>query len=335
MTDIPLPRVITAVPLRSEAETSDQYEGWLETFLDDDITGFSSDLATAIPVMNTNIATVNSQSAQVEEDADAVDAAKTVIEAMYADIINSTSTAAVGTSTASVAIGTGSKSFAAGAGTVGKAWPLNQPVFAVSSSDPTKSMWGELTAYNAADGSFTMNSQTVAGSGTVASWVIYLSLPRFMIAPNVVVATKTDTASTTSTSWVDTGLEVSITLKKASDKVLVSADVMGSETAVGSNLAFRFVRGGTPLLQGDAAGTRTQAHFGMATQFATELSGANSIVSPASGSAVDTPGSAGPHTYKLQWSVRSGTGYMNRAESDADGAFRIRGASTLTAMEIA
>lgn len=146
------------------------------------------------------------------------------------------------------------------------------------------------------------------------------------VPSNVQIGTKTDTASTTSLTWVDTGVEVTITLRHPASRVRLSADVTwGSD---GNNPFFKIVRDSTDVLVGDAAGDRRRAHFqGAAMQEA--------LLIPSSGSAIDTPGSVGPHTYKIQWSIpTAGTAYLNRSQNDTDGANYGRGASTLIAEEI-
>lgn len=142
-------------------------------------------------------------------------------------------------------------------------------------------------------------------------------------APHAEFASKTDTASTTSTTWVDTGLSVTITLTNATSRVLVSAILAAVSGASNGYVFFRLVRGATTLLQGDAVTDRRQVHFGTY----------GSDIASLSGQAVDAPGSIGPHTYKVQWIVDFGTGYLNRKASENTGAPRL--ASTLSAQEIA
>lgn len=61
----------------------------------------------------------------------------------------------------------------------------------------------------------------------------------------------------------------------------------------------------------------------------------NAALYPCSGAALDSPGSAGPFTYKLQWLiVNPGTAYLNRQGTDTDVSSTLRGVSTLTAIEM-
>ena len=144
----------------------------------------------------------------------------------------------------------------------------------------------------------------------------------------VVQAIKTNVASTNSTGFVDTGLEVTITPKSSSSKILVSyAANIGTNT---SHAFLRLVRNGTPIAIGDAAGSRVQCthyvrHFNSQSMesYCMEF--------------LDSPSTASAVTYKLQYSVAS-TSYtitLNRAHNDGDNVYYGRGVSTITAKEIA
>lgn len=74
-----------------------------------------------------------------------------------------------GTSTSSVAIGTGTKNFTTQAGLL---YFAGQHIIAVSIVAPTEYMVGRVTSYNAATGALVMESTSVSGSGTRASWNI-------------------------------------------------------------------------------------------------------------------------------------------------------------------
>jgi hypothetical protein len=143
---------------------------------------------------------------------------------------------------------------------------------------------------------------------------------------NAAVFTKTDTATTTSSSYADTGLEVTITLNDPAASVLLQANVQG--TAVSADGVLAFFRGATQLTVADAAGARSLGAFSL------NIPGSNLTTLSSSGSLLDTPGSAGPHTYKLRWKTE-GTAYLNRSTGDGDLANRNRGISTLSAIEVA
>ena len=143
---------------------------------------------------------------------------------------------------------------------------------------------------------------------------------------------KTNTASTSTTGFVDTGLEVTIRPKSSSSKILVSyAANIGTNT---SHAFLRLVRvnqgSDTVIAIGDAGGNRVQCthyirHF---NDQSLESHCMEFLDSPSTTSAV---------TYKLQYSVAaiSYTVYMNRAHSDGNNAYYGRGVSTITAKEIA
>ena len=144
----------------------------------------------------------------------------------------------------------------------------------------------------------------------------------------VVSATKTDTFSTTSTSLVDvTGLSVSITPTSATSKILVFVVASGGglEATNGMNLAL--LRGATQISLGDASGSRSRG-FGGNQQISNALHTNTSVF-------LDSPATTSATTYKVQASVNTGTGYINRTHNDADNAYTTRGVSSITVMEIA
>jgi hypothetical protein len=144
----------------------------------------------------------------------------------------------------------------------------------------------------------------------------------------VLQSVKTNSASTNSTSFVDTGLEITITPKSTSSKILVSyAANIGTKA---SHTFLRLVRNGTPIAIGDAAGSRVQC-----THYVRHLD-SQSLESYCM-EFLDSPSTTGAVTYKLQYSVTS-TSYtitLNRAHTDGDNAYYGRGPSTITAKEIA
>ena len=151
----------------------------------------------------------------------------------------------------------------------------------------------------------------------------------------VVQTTKTDTFTTTSTSYVDvTGLTASITPSSASNKVLVFATLSGSTVnAVGG--APVLLRGSTVINQADAASNRNRSSFsgGLHTG---DGSGDIYMTLNASTLCLDSPSTTSSVTYKVQ--VKSFTGggvFINRTENDADDGDRLRSVSTITLMEVA
>jgi hypothetical protein len=144
----------------------------------------------------------------------------------------------------------------------------------------------------------------------------------------VVSATKTDTFSTASTSLVDiTGLSVSITPTSATSKILITAVVLGAGAESVTGINFVLLRDSTAIARGDAAGSRSRGFGG--TQEIVDGLKTNAV------NFLDSPATTSATTYKIQASVNSGTGYVNRTPDDDDGSYTVRGVSTITVMEIA
>ena len=145
-----------------------------------------------------------------------------------------------------------------------------------------------------------------------------------LIAPAFAFAVKTDAATTTSTSFVDTGLSVSITPKRADSKIVLYASVTGA----GSSSNFVFADSSNGILeQGDAAGPRSRSGFVLGG-----LTG--SAMGSASGAIVLDAVSTSERSYKLRWRTQASTGALNRSLTDEDSAFAVRAISSLIAMEI-
>ena len=145
----------------------------------------------------------------------------------------------------------------------------------------------------------------------------------------VASTTKTDTFTTTSTSFTDiTGLSVTITPQSASSKILVSAQLNGSEDFQVGPAYIQLVRGATNINLGDAAGSRQRASAQFDNAFGSNMALINLMF-------LDSPATTSATTYKLQIRVNSGTGFINRTKTDSDNTSHARGASTITVMEIA
>lgn len=147
----------------------------------------------------------------------------------------------------------------------------------------------------------------------------------------VVSATKTDTSSTNSTSYVDTGLSVSITPTVSSSKILIMITMNYGHSDFGVKRTYFRVAGGNAAnyIGGAGSSGHTDA-FAMCPR-----AGDSYGMLTASGLYLDSPNTTSAITYKLQWSVETtaSTAYMNRpASEDANGS---RTASTITVMEIA
>ena len=151
---------------------------------------------------------------------------------------------------------------------------------------------------------------------------------------NVQQVTKTDTFSTSSTTFGDitgqggTGtFQVSITPSSATSKILVIGFLsLGGDTN-NTPISARVLRGATAIFVGDAAGARVLGMFQHALS--------QSYNTPATIAFLDSPATTSSTTYK--WQVRcdvAGTLRMNRSFLDEDAATRMRAASSLIVMEV-
>ena len=150
----------------------------------------------------------------------------------------------------------------------------------------------------------------------------------------VVQSTKTDTFSSSSTSYTDiTGLSASITPSSASNKILVIVNFNASVTATDNWHAYQILRGATAIHIGDTASSRTVASVGTALLSAT---GSNNVIDNFSINYLDSPSTTSATTYKLQGKVQSGQSFViNRSDLDADASYGLRTASSITLMEVA
>ena len=153
----------------------------------------------------------------------------------------------------------------------------------------------------------------------------------------VVSATKTDTLSTTSTSFIDiTGLSVSITPTSATSKIFIMYSVnVGWDRNRG--LGLRLMRDSTAICIGDTAGSRTRSSN---TTFAdAEWTFDTKAQWCLSNNFLDSPATLSATTYKLQIGAigeTDGTNvYVNRSSTDTDASIYGRTASSITIMEIA
>jgi hypothetical protein len=151
----------------------------------------------------------------------------------------------------------------------------------------------------------------------------------------VVSATKTDTFSTTSTSFTNvTGLTVSITPSATSSKVLVCASVSYSVgNTADDNGHLQLAGGNCSAYVGDSAGSRTRG-----ANFITNASnwGIGQTVVNVPLIYLDSPSTTSATTYSVQAKrgTASGTVWVNRSVTDTDAVGFARTASTITVMEI-
>jgi hypothetical protein len=144
----------------------------------------------------------------------------------------------------------------------------------------------------------------------------------------VVSTAKTDTFTTTSTSYTDvTGLSVSITPQSSTSKILVLAQINGAD-AFGTSAGWvQLVRGSTAIDIGDTAGSRISASGQFSSPYGSAINNINL-------SFLDSPATTSATTYKIQARTYAGSIYVNRSQADSDSNTFARGASTITVMEI-
>jgi hypothetical protein len=139
--------------------------------------------------------------------------------------------------------------------------------------------------------------------------------------------TKTDTFSTTSTTFVDvTGLSLTITPQSNTSKFLLVAQIQAGANQ--DKVWFKFAGGNTASDVGDTAGSRIRV--GMEISAALSASSQSGIMLY-----LDSPATASAITYKVQMaSYGGGTQYVNRSFNDTDNNSFARSTSTLTILEI-
>jgi hypothetical protein len=127
----------------------------------------------------------------------------------------------------------------------------------------------------------------------------------------VVQSTLTGSVSTTSTSFTDTGLSVSITPSAASSKVLIlTTHCAGAFKTSGNDAGvyFNLLRGATGLsIPGDSFASYLNVVSGGA--------GARELFSMVTFSYLDSPATTSSTTYKTQYKVSNGSGEANHGSS--------------------
>ncbi len=159
-----------------------------------------------------------------------------------------------------------------------------------------------LVLNGSTSGSVTLSSPAVSGtttltlpttSGTVLTNGTNTNFPAGTVL-QVVYGTTSTEVTTSSSSYVDTGLTASITPSSASNKILVLANIAGifRDTTSGSFMAFQLVRGSTGIGQ-------FQYTLGY-------INASNFIGTTGSTSILDSPSSTSSTTYKVQFSKQNG-----------------------------
>jgi hypothetical protein len=170
----------------------------------------------------------------------------------------------------------------------------------------------------------------IAYDGT--AWNPVGAEPPAGIGSNVVQAVKTDTFTTTSTSYTSvTGLAVTITPSSDTSKVLVVVQLsVGLSNALGYG-HFRLSGGNSAAYIGDAASNQVRNVFGGSSvdDTASVLVGLTMVY-------LDSPASASAQTYQVEArQAFNGSVFVNRSANDGNDAGRGRGASSITVIEVA
>ncbi len=139
----------------------------------------------------------------------------------------------------------------------------------------------------------------------------------------IVSSTKTDTASSTSTSFTDTGISASITPSSSSNKILIVASIYWSHTGSPA-MVLNLVRGSTNISQ---PAVTSGSHPGTVAAWVNEISMSSHTIT-----FLDSPNTTSSTTYKIQWkSTNGGTIQLN---SYVNAPSQYHGTSTITLTEV-
>ena len=150
------------------------------------------------------------------------------------------------------------------------------------------------------------------------------------IVKQITFGTLKATASTSSTSFTDTGLSASITPTSASSKIMVTANVSLAPMASGGIFLTLTDGSNTILLDPTSSGSRSKAF----SRIEGDTAGQYAMLAQTL-QFIDSPGSTSAKTYKIRWFVSGNTGYINRMTTDADSDGYAAGISTITLTEYA
>jgi len=189
----------------------------------------------------------------------------------------------------------------------------------------------ETTVQNNGSDIFTVNSTGIALASGKTLTGDALSNGKIL---QVLQATKTDTFSTNSTTFVDiTGMTVTITPSSTSSKILVFNQLQAGTNGHGTIKTVKTVGGTTSdILVGDADGNRSRGN----AKIWTSTWGPTTCVAQL----LDSPNTTSAVTYKVQCAVPYSASYyihVNRAYSSSGSSnfsYDVRSSSTITVMEV-
>ena len=148
---------------------------------------------------------------------------------------------------------------------------------------------------------------------------------------------KTDTASTSSTSFADV-FTVAITPISSTSKILLFGDLKIGYGGFQAAIMWKFVRtvsgSDTDLFIGDTDGNRTRCTWGIEDTSSSDNDAVYHIAST-HGMFLDSPNTTSAITYRVKWKAQQNTGYINRTGDDVNAVAYPRTASSITVMEVA
>ena len=148
----------------------------------------------------------------------------------------------------------------------------------------------------------------------------------------VITTTKTDTFTTSSSSFVDiTGLSVTITPSSSSSRILVSFVVQVSPSNSGwFGTQAKLLRNSTDIAIGDASGSNPRVTIDASTNVQNAV-----LILPFTMQWLDSPATTSPVTYKLQLrNTQSSNTVVNKSSYNGSTEQNSMVASSITVMEI-
>ena len=181
------------------------------------------------------------------------------------------------------------------------------------------------------------NNRVMTLPDTADGTILTTTNPKAGNILQVVSTAKTDTASTSSTSFADV-FTVAITPTAASSKFLLFGDLKIGYNDYRAAIMWKFVRtvssSDTDLFIGDADGNRVRCTWGT-EEASSNSNNARFELHTTNGVFLDSPNTTSAITYRVKWKAQQYTGYLNRTGDDANGTAYPRAASSLTVMEVA
>tara|TARA_Y100001963_G_C6523712_1_gene327849 strand:- start:48 stop:617 length:570 start_codon:yes stop_codon:yes gene_type:complete len=181
------------------------------------------------------------------------------------------------------------------------------------------------------------------GSANTITGLAKGGIPHSALAAGTAIQTVNDVLDTAiaqttsgSTTYTITGLEATITLANAANKVLVQVSLKTAYAGPNNGLGWWLNRNTSSsdntLAIAAADGNRARRSGGSGY-----YEDAPNHVDSEELTFLDTPGATGPHTYNIKYKDENGDGgifYVNRPRDDADTTAYLRGISTITLTEI-